>query len=74
MATANTRSRGARDARRAIGHRCSFIWMIVPLVMTLWFSFQHYNLLNPVNTGFVGLSNYTTSSPIRPSSRPSATR
>ena len=21
--------------------------MIVPLVMTLWFSFQHYNLLNP---------------------------
>ena len=34
------------------------VWMIVPLVFTLWFSFQHYNLLNPINDGFVGLSNY----------------
>ena len=25
------------------------IWMIVPLAMTLWFSFQNYNLLNPGN-------------------------
>ena len=24
-----------------------FLWMIVPLVMTLWFSFQYYNLLDP---------------------------
>ena len=23
------------------------LWMIVPLVMTLWFSFQYYNLLDP---------------------------
>ncbi|MFZ2103324.1 MAG: sugar ABC transporter permease, partial [Oricola sp.] len=23
------------------------IWMVVPLVMTLWFSFQQYNLLYP---------------------------
>ncbi len=35
-----------------------FIWMIVPLVFTLWFSFQQYNPLNPVRDGFVGFSNY----------------
>jgi hypothetical protein len=34
------------------------LWMIVPLAMTLWFSFQHYNLLNPAVGGFAGLDNY----------------
>ncbi|MBD2463200.1 sugar ABC transporter permease [Oscillatoria sp. FACHB-1407] len=34
------------------------IWMIVPLLMTLWFSVQRYNLLNPANSGFSGLNNY----------------
>ncbi|MGC4026921.1 MAG: sugar ABC transporter permease [Mesorhizobium sp.] len=34
------------------------IWMIVPLVMTLWFSFQNYNLLDPTNVSFGGLFNY----------------
>jgi sorbitol/mannitol transport system permease protein len=34
------------------------LWMIVPLVMTLWFSFQRYNLLNPFLTGFAGFENY----------------
>jgi len=34
------------------------LWMLVPLGMTLWFSFQRYNLLNPFLTGFVGLDNY----------------
>jgi len=34
------------------------LWMIVPLAMTLWFSFQRYNLLNPDVTGFAGLANY----------------
>lgn len=34
------------------------VWMIVPLAMTLWFSFQRYNLLNPLITGFAGLRNY----------------
>jgi sorbitol/mannitol transport system permease protein len=34
------------------------IWMLVPLAMTLWFSFQRYNLLNPFITGFAGLENY----------------
>ncbi|MGD0102583.1 MAG: sugar ABC transporter permease [Rhodopila sp.] len=33
-------------------------WMIVPLVMTLWFSFQRYNLIDPTTTGFAGLDNY----------------
>lgn len=33
-----------------------FLWMIVPLAMTLWFSFQRYNLLNPSVTGFAGVS------------------
>ena len=35
-----------------------FIWMIVPLVMTLYFSFIRYNLLSPGEHGFVGLMNY----------------
>jgi sorbitol/mannitol transport system permease protein len=34
------------------------LWMIVPLLMTLWFSLQRYNLLNPANSGFAGLNNY----------------
>jgi len=33
------------------------VWMIVPLVLTLWFSVQGYNLLSPPQ-GFVGLDNY----------------
>jgi sorbitol/mannitol transport system permease protein len=33
-------------------------WMVVPLAMTLWFSFQRYNLLNPTITGFAGFENY----------------
>ncbi|KEO61444.1 carbohydrate ABC transporter permease [Thioclava indica] len=35
-----------------------FLWMAVPLGMTLWFSFQRYNLLMPGQTGFVGFQNY----------------
>ena len=34
------------------------LWMIVPLAMTLWFSFQRYNLLMPGMEEFIGLSNY----------------
>ncbi len=34
------------------------IWMTVPLVMTLWFSFQRYNLQNPLISGFAGFNNY----------------
>ena len=35
-----------------------FVWMVVPLAMTLWFSFQNYNLLNPAATSFAGWFNY----------------
>lgn len=35
-----------------------FLWSIVPLVMTLWFSFRRYNLMEPTRTGFDGLGNY----------------
>jgi sorbitol/mannitol transport system permease protein len=34
------------------------IWMIVPLAMTLWFSFQRYNLIVPTIRGFAGIENY----------------
>lgn len=34
------------------------LWMIVPLAMTLWFSFQRYNLLSPSQKGFAGFDNY----------------
>jgi len=35
------------------------LWMIVPLAMSIWFSFQQYNLLYPDNTGFAGWENYS---------------
>ena len=34
------------------------IWMIVPLAMTLYFSFLNYNLLNPASTSWAGFFNY----------------
>ena len=35
-----------------------FAWMVVPLAMTLWFSFRIYFLLDPTRTGFAGWDNY----------------
>ncbi len=35
-----------------------FIWMIVPLAMTLYFSFRLYRLLSPDRTGWVGFNNF----------------
>jgi sorbitol/mannitol transport system permease protein len=35
-----------------------FIWMIVPLAMTIYFSFRLYRLLSPDRTGWVGFRNY----------------
>ena len=35
------------------------IWMIVPLVLTLYFSFRNYNLVDPTVTGWAGFDNYT---------------
>jgi sorbitol/mannitol transport system permease protein len=33
-------------------------WAAVPLIMTIWFSFERYNLLNPGERGFARLENY----------------
>ena len=57
MATKNTR--GLARAMLVPSVAILFVWMIVPLVLTLWYSFQTYNLLNPINSGFAGFSNYT---------------
>jgi sorbitol/mannitol transport system permease protein len=35
-----------------------FLWMIVPLVMTLYFSVIRFNLMQPGEHGFIGLMNY----------------
>ncbi|PKO30844.1 MAG: sugar ABC transporter permease [Betaproteobacteria bacterium HGW-Betaproteobacteria-9] len=35
-----------------------FLWMIVPLVMTIYFSLIRFNLLQPDVTGFAGLENF----------------
>ncbi|MEI4484757.1 sugar ABC transporter permease [Frigidibacter sp. MR17.14] len=35
-----------------------FLWMIVPLGMTIWFSTLRYNLLMPGDNPFVGFENY----------------
>jgi sorbitol/mannitol transport system permease protein len=56
MATQNTRTLARLMMAPSVG--LLLIWMIVPLSMTLWFSFQNYNLLNPANVSFGGLFNY----------------
>ena len=35
-----------------------FLWMIVPLALTIYFSFIRYSLLNPDISGFAGFENY----------------
>ena len=35
-----------------------FIWMIVPLAMTIYFSTLHYTLMDPESERFVGLENF----------------
>ncbi len=35
-----------------------FIWMIVPLALTIYFSTLHYNLLDPGSEAFIGLDNF----------------
>ena len=34
-------------------------WMLIPLLMTLWFSFLRYNLLMPGSNPFIGFENYS---------------
>lgn len=35
-----------------------FVWSVVPLLMTLWFSLRRYNLMEPARKGFDGFGNY----------------
>jgi len=37
------------------------LWMIVPLSLTIYFSFLRYNLITPTGNPFVGWENYTGS-------------
>src|ERR1700728_4159826 len=57
MATQQTQVLGRALLTPAVG--LLFVWMIVPLAMTIYFSTLHYNLLNPGTEQFVGLDNYT---------------
>ena len=52
-----THSRTAGKAMLSPAVILLFLWMIVPLAMTLYFSFLHYNLLTP-GTSFAGIANY----------------
>ncbi|KQT68892.1 MULTISPECIES: carbohydrate ABC transporter permease [unclassified Aureimonas] len=56
MATKQTRGLSRLMMAPSVG--LLLVWMIVPLAMTLWFSFQNYNLLNPASVGFAGFLNY----------------
>ena len=57
----------ARRSKRGIDTRplvwpsiaALLVWMIVPLALTLYFSFRNYNLTDPSVQGWAGLSNYT---------------
>ncbi|SAL16716.1 mannitol ABC transporter permease [Caballeronia terrestris] len=59
-------SAAERDKRRAKSVRwlispstgLLFLWMAIPLAMTIWYSFSRYNLLNPDVKGFAGFDNY----------------
>jgi sorbitol/mannitol transport system permease protein len=55
--TAETRALGRLLLGPAVG--LLFVWMIVPLGMTIYFSTLHFNLLNPGTEQFIGLENYT---------------
>jgi sorbitol/mannitol transport system permease protein len=56
MATQQTRTLGRLLIAPAVG--LLFVWMIVPLAMTVWFSFENKNLLNPGEETFAGFDNF----------------
>ncbi|HMT13441.1 MAG TPA: sugar ABC transporter permease [Aestuariivirga sp.] len=56
MATQHTRTLGRMAVAPSV--LALFLWMIVPLGMTIYFSFLRYNLLDPGNESFIGLVNY----------------
>eukprot|EP01037_Dinobryon_pediforme_P011779 gene11779-11870_t len=56
MATKETRLAGRLLAAPSI--LLLLAWMVIPLGMTIYFSFLHYNLLDPGTEKFTGLSNF----------------
>ena len=56
MATAHSRTAARLMVSPAV--ILLFLWMIVPLGMTIWFSFLRYNLLTPGTESFAGFDNY----------------
>lgn len=56
MATQQTRTLGRVLIAPAVG--LLFVWMIVPLAMTIYFSLQYKNLLNPGEESFAGIDNF----------------
>jgi len=57
MATQQTRALGRVLIAPAVG--LLFVWMIVPLAMTIYFSTRNYNLLEPGQDTFAGWDNFT---------------
>ncbi|HVZ01921.1 MAG TPA: sugar ABC transporter permease [Dongiaceae bacterium] len=56
MATQQTRTLGRVLIAPAVG--LLFVWMIVPLAMTIYFSTRNYNLLEPGQDTFAGWDNF----------------
>ncbi|HVM82558.1 MAG TPA: sugar ABC transporter permease [Candidatus Binatia bacterium] len=56
MATQQTRTLGRILIAPAVS--LLFVWMIVPLAMTVYFSLQNYNLLSPDEQSFAGFDNF----------------
>jgi len=56
MATRRSESLGRVAVGPSVG--LLFVWMIVPLALTLYFSLQRYNLLYPERSGFIWFTNY----------------
>ncbi|KQT54113.1 sugar ABC transporter permease [Aureimonas sp. Leaf454] len=56
MATEQSKTMGRLAVAPSVG--ILFLWMIVPLAMTLWFSARRYNLNYPDREAFVGFANY----------------
>jgi sorbitol/mannitol transport system permease protein len=56
MSTQDTRSAGRLMVAPSVV--LLFIWMIVPLAMTIWYSFRIYRLNSPGRTGWAGFDNY----------------
>ncbi|MDB5506789.1 MAG: sugar transporter permease [Devosia sp.] len=57
MATKQTRSLARLMMAPSVA--ALLVWMVVPLALTIWFSFQRYRLTNPAISGFAGLSNFS---------------